>query len=190
MEALILTGSPRQNGNTEILAKTLSEELQRHEATVKQFRLPDLDIHPCIGCGNCEKEGICIINDDMQMLYTHIVEADIILLASPIYFYGLTAQTKAFVDRCQALWSRKYILKKRISQKANRKGYLVSVATTKGERVFEGAILCARYGLDAMDAPYDGGLFYPGVDGKGEIRKHPGFPDKLEQLARQIVKVP
>jgi multimeric flavodoxin WrbA len=187
MQALILIGSPRKNGNTEILAKTISEELQRHEATVKQFRLAELDIHPCIGCGNCEKEGICVINDDMQMLYAHIAESDTIILASPIYFYGLTAQAKAFIDRCQALWSRKYILKERISQKTGRKGFLVSVAATRGERVFEGAILCARYGLDAMDAPYDGGLFYPGVDGKGEIRKHPDFPDKLVQFTRQLL---
>lgn len=187
MQALILIGSPRKNGNTEILAKTISEELQQHKTTVKQFRLAELDIHPCIGCGSCEKKGICVIDDDMQMLYAHIVEADIIILASPIYFYGLTAQTKAFVDRCQALWSRKYILKERISQKTNRKGFLVSVAATRGERVFEGAILCARYGLDAMDAPYEGGLFYPGVDGKGEIRKHPDFPDKLVRFTRQLL---
>jgi multimeric flavodoxin WrbA len=187
MQALILIGSPRKNGNTEILVKAISEELQRHKTTVKQFRLAELEIHPCIGCGSCEKKGICVIKDDMQVLYTHIVEADIIILASPIYFYGLTAQTKAFVDRCQALWSRKYILKQRISLKKNRKGYLVSVAATRGERVFEGAKLCARYGLDAMDAPYCEGLFYSGVDSKGAVKNHPDFPDKLLAFIHQIL---
>jgi len=188
METLILTGSPRKNGNSEILAKTVAKQLQDNNVSVQLQRLVDLDIHPCLGCGGCEKEGNCVIDDDMQALYPCIVNADKIIIASPVYFYGLTAQTKAFVDRCQALWSRKYLLKQRIAADIQRKGYLISVAATRGKQVFTGAELCARYVFDAMDVLYDGGLFYPGVDTRGAIRKHPDFPEKLNAFVRLLLK--
>ena len=165
----------------------VTDGLRQEGAEVQQVRLAGLDIHPCIGCGSCEDKGICVFKDDMQKLYEHIADADIIILASPIYFYGLTAQTKACIDRCQALWSKKYILKEPISTKPNRKGYLISVAATNGERVFEGAILSARYGLDAMDAAYRGALLYPGVDTKGAITKHPDYPDKTTTFIQQLL---
>jgi len=187
MQILILNGSPRKNGNTEHLTKMVTDGLTQKGAEVEQFRLADLDIHPCIGCGSCEAKGICIFKDDMVELYEHIADADIIILSSPIYFYGLTAQTKGCIDRCQALWSKKYILKEPISTKPNRKGYLISVAATSGERIFEGAILSARYGLDAMDAPYSGALLFPGVDTKGAITKHPDYPDKTTTFIQQLL---
>ena len=188
METLILTGSPRKNSNTEILAAAVAGQLQDNNVSVHLQRLADLNIHPCLGCGGCEKEGNCVIDDDMQALYPRIVSADKIIIASPIYFYGLTAQTKAFVDRCQALWSRKYILKQRIPAGNQRKGYLISVAATRGKQVFTGAELCARYVFDAMDVLYDGGLFYPGVDTRGAIRKHPDFPQKLNAFVRRLLQ--
>jgi len=186
MQTLILNGSPRKKGNTEHIVTMVAEGLTKAGAEVELFRLTDLDIHPCIGCGHCEKEGVCIFKDDMMMLYEKIAEADRVILASPIYFYGLTAQTKTSVDRCQALWSRKYILKKPVSTKPGRKGYLVSVAATSGERVFEGAILSARYALDAMNAPYSGELLYPGVDSRGAVSRHPDYPDKTIAFIRRL----
>ena len=188
METLILTGSPRKNGNTEILATAVAAQLQENNVPVHRQRLADLDIHPCLGCGGCEKKGNCVIDDDMQLLYPRIVDADTIIIASPIYFYGLTAQTKAFVDRCQALWSRKYILKQQTSANRQRKGYLISVAATRGKQVFTGAELCARYVFDAMDVLYDGGLFYPGVDSRGAIGKHPDFPGKVTTFVQGILR--
>ncbi len=188
MKALILTGSPRKSGNTEILAAAVAQELQANNVSVHLQRLAELNINPCLGCGSCEKEGNCVIDDDMQPLYPRIIAADLIIIASPIYFYGLTAQTKAFVDRCQALWSRKYILKQQFPADKQRKGYLISVAATRGKQVFTGAKLCARYVFDAMDVLYDGGLFYPGVDSRGAIRKHPDFPRKVTALVQKIVQ--
>ncbi len=188
METLILTGSPRKRGNTDILAAAVADQLQANNVSVQLLRLADLEIHPCLGCGGCEKEGNCVIDDDMQALYPNIVTADKIIIASPIYFYGLTAQTKAFVDRCQALWSRKYLLKQGILTDNQRKGYLISVAATRGKQVFTGAELCARYVFDAMDVLYDGGLFYPGVDTWGAISKHPDFPHKLNAFVKRLLK--
>ncbi len=188
MKTLILTGSPRKRGNTDILAAAVADQLQDNNVSVQLLRLADLEIHPCLGCGGCEKEGNCVIDDDMQALYPRIVTADKIIIASPIYFYGLTAQTKAFVDRCQALWSRKYLLKQGVLTDNQRKGYLISVAATRGKQVFTGAELCARYVFDAMDVLYDGGLFYSGVDTRGAVGKHPDFPYKLNAFVQRLLK--
>ena len=172
MNTLIFLGSPRKNGNSEYLLKKIIQGIEQARGEWDLIRLPDLNIHPCIGCGTCEKTGNCVFNDDMQPLYTKIGQADRIVIGSPIYFYSVTAQTKLFIDRCQTLWSRKYILKQAISTHKNRRGYLVSVAAGNGKRVFEGARLTARYAFDAMDCTYAGELLVPGIDKRGIIATH------------------
>ncbi len=188
MQTLILNGSPRKKGNTDHLTALIAEGLEQEGTEVHRFRLADMDIHPCIGCGHCEKEGICIFKDDMVTLYQEITAADRVLIASPIYFYALSAQAKTCIDRCQALWSRKYILKQPISDKPDRKGYLVSVSATKGDRIFEGAALCARYVFDAMDVDYAGDLLYAGADARGAVKEHPDYPDKIAEFIGQVLQ--
>ncbi len=109
--------------------------------------------------------------DDMQPLYDKIIAARRLIIASPIYFYSVTAQTKAFIDRCQALWNRKKLMKEKgeWQDDPDRKGYLVSVAATKGEKVFEGAVLTMIYTCDAMGIDYGGDLLVRGVDNRGEM---------------------
>src|SRR3972149_2049219 len=68
---------------------------------------------PCQNCDGCLHTGVCIIDDDMQAIHYKLKEADRLVLAAPVFFLGLPAQAKAMVDRCQALWMEKYILKKR-----------------------------------------------------------------------------
>lgn len=175
MKTLLLLGSARKNGNTELLLNALCQGIDTSHGQSELIRLPKLDIHPCIGCGSCEKKGICVFKDDMQDLYTKIAEADRIIIGSPIYFYSVTAQTKIFIDRCQALWSKKYILKQRISQNPDRRGYLVSVAATSGDRIFEGARLTARYALDAMDCTYTDDLVVRAMDKRGAVTTNPAI---------------
>ena len=182
MKTLFILGSPRKNGNSELLVEQIESGVIEAGSSSERIRLEGMDIHPCLGCGGCEKTGRCVIQDDMQGLYDKIDEADRLLIVSPVYFYGVTAQTKAFIDRCQALWSRKYILKVHHKTTTPKKGYLVSVSATKGDRIFDGAALTVQYGLDAMDYEYDGEFLVRGVDERGAIQK---FKDKLEQ-ARQF----
>ncbi|MDD5760043.1 MAG: flavodoxin family protein, partial [Desulfobulbaceae bacterium] len=129
-----LTGSPRKGGNTESLVATIMGGAAQMGAECETVRLPDLKIGPCIGCGGCQKTGHCVIDDDMQGLYEKLAAAQVVCLASPIYFYGLTAQTKLFIDRLQALWSKKQLLvaAKQWSARPEKKGYLISVAATSG----------------------------------------------------------
>ena len=169
MNILIFQGSPRENGNTELLLKSICQGIEQAQQQYEFIRLAKLDIHPCIGCGSCEKNGVCVLKDDMQDLYIKISQADRIVIGSPVYFYNVTAQTKIFIDRCQALWSRKYVLKQDIGSQSDRRGYLVSVAATKGERIFEGVRLTARYVFDAMDCAYKDDLLIRGMDKRGAI---------------------
>jgi multimeric flavodoxin WrbA len=181
MKTLVILGSPRKKGNTEILALQVKKGIEEAGGTCETIRLEGRDIHPCLGCGGCEKEGRCVIQDDMQQMYAKIDHADRIIIASPIYFYSVTAQTKTFIDRCQALWSRKYILKQRLNPDIEKIGYLLSVCATRGERIFEGAVLTVQYGLDAMDYRYGGDLLVRGVDRKGSMAE---FEDELERAVR------
>ena len=172
-EVLAFTGSPRKGGNTETLVAAVMNGVARSGAGAETIRLPDLAIAPCIGCGGCQKSGHCVIIDDMQGLYPKILAAQTIIIASPIYFYGLTAQTKIFVDRNQALWSRKQLLLAAHQWRIDpsKKGYLVSVAATRGEKVFVGAQLTAQYTFDAMGLGYGGDFLVRGVDQRGEMKK-------------------
>lgn len=172
-DVLALYGSPRKAGNSEVLLDAVLHGVEASGGRIKRVRLAELNIHPCIGCGGCDKTGVCVVDDEMTGLYELILQADRIILASPIYFYGITAQAKAFVDRNQALWNRKRLLKAsgQLLGKSGRKGYLVSVAATKGSRVFEGAVLTMKYGYDAMDASYGGDFLVKGVESRGEIKK-------------------
>ena len=111
----------------------------------------------------------------MQWLHTDLREADRLILASPIFFMGLTAQTKAMIDRCQALWVVKYVLKLPVSinPKTERKGFFVSVGGTKLNNLFQPAIATVKSWFNTLDIKYDGELVFPGIDEKGAIINHP-----------------
>ena len=180
MQILLINGSPRQHGNTDILLENVAEGVRRAGREAETIRLADLVIHPCIGCGHCETEGRCIIDDDMTTLYDRLMAAGRIVIGTPIYFYGVTAQTKAFIDRCQALWCRKYLLGQIRLDRDRLRGYLVSVAATDGGRIFDGARLTVRYLFDALDVTYAGELLVRGVEGKGAVNR------KADQLAEAV----
>lgn len=189
MKVLALTGSPRKGGNTETLVAAITAGATASGAECETIRLSDLRLSPCIGCGGCQKTGRCVIEDDMQPLYGKVDGAQVILLASPIYFYGLTAQTKAFVDRLQAFWSRKQQLLAagQWSISPQRKGYLVSVAATTGAKVFIGAQLCAQYAFDAMGIGYGGDFLVRGVDQRGALKKMAGKLEEAEAFGQALL---
>ncbi len=174
MKVLGLFGSPRKGGNTDLLLEEALKGAEAEGAEVERLRISDVDIMPCRECLACSGTGECIVVDDMHKIYPKLLEADIIILASPIFFYGVTAWVKALVDRCQALWARKYVLKDPYLGKEGKKrqGFLISVGGTKGEKVFDGAILTVRYFFDVLNADYAGELVFRQVDAKGDILKH------------------
>ena len=107
MRVLGIAGSPRRGGNTDLLLAEVLKGAASLEAEVKTIILNDLKITPCQHCDACFEAGRCKYQDDMQMVYQELEQADRIVLASPLHFMGVTAQMKAMIDRCQALWARK-----------------------------------------------------------------------------------
>ena len=170
MKILAILGSPRKNGNSEFLAQTVAETIAAQStADIEYLRAHRLNISGCIGCGGCGKSGMCVIKDDMSEVYEQVDQADIILLATPVYFYGPSSQIKAVIDRFQARWSRKYLLKTRYRQQDNRVGCLLSTAATQGKKLFDGSILVAKSFFDAIDVEYGGDCTIRGVDEKSDL---------------------
>jgi multimeric flavodoxin WrbA len=189
LKVLGIFGSPRKGGNTDLLLEEALKGAEAEGAQVERLRLTDYTITPCKECHGCDQTGNCVILDDMQKIYPKLVEADIIVLASPIFFYGLTGWAKAMVDRCQALWARKYLLKDPSMGKEGKKriGFLISVGATKGPKVFEGAILTTKYFLDGLNAAYAGELVFRGVDGKGDILKQKDALKQAFETGRRLI---
>ena len=174
MRVLGINGSPRRDGNTELLLAAVMKGAADKGAETKTIILNDLDITPCQHCDACFEAGVCRIKDDMQMVYQEMEKADRIVLASPIHFLGLTAQMKAMIDRGQALWARKYVLKKPpLKDKRPRKGLFVAVGGMKLAKLFEPSLATIKAFFTVIDVEYAGDLLFRGVDEKGAIKKHP-----------------
>ena len=180
MNVLVFLGSPRKKGNSEVLTEAVLKGVRQVSGDPEIIRLCDLNISPCLNCGGCDKTGKCVVEDDMTPLYDKIISTDLIILASPIFFYGITAQAKAFIDRTQALWNRKRLLMEKGEWQENpdRRGFFISVAATSGTKIFEGAVLTMKYGYDAMGTAYAGELLATGADRKGDMAK---FEKKLQE---------
>jgi len=191
MKALGIFGSPRRGGNTDLLLEEALRGAQEKGANVERLYLSDYAITPCKECHGCDHAGNCVVLDDMQKIYPKLLEADVIIFASPIFFYGVTAWAKALIDRSQALWSRKYLLKDPSLGKEGRKrkGFFISVGATKGQRVFDGAILTVKYFFDVLSAEYVGELLFRGVEAKGDILKHPEALQQAYEMGRKLVSV-
>ncbi len=179
MKVLGIAGSPRRGGNTDLLLAEVMKGAASRGAEVKTIVLNDLKVAPCQHCDACLETGRCKVEDDMQMVYRELEDADRIVLASPIQFMGVTAQMKAMIDRCQALWARKYVLKlPPLGNRRDRKGLFISVGGRKIANLFEPALVMIKTVFRILDVTYAGELLFPGMDEKGAIAKH---PDALSQ---------
>ena len=102
---IILKASPRENGNSAILAEQVAAGAKEAGAEVESFYLHGMDIQPCDACDACQgvADVDCVIEDDMQALYSKIREADAVVYASPVYWFTVSAQMKLFIDRCYGM---------------------------------------------------------------------------------------
>ena len=188
MKVLGIMGSPRRQSNTEILLDKALEGAREAGAEVEKVLASKLKISPCLEIYACRKDGDCAIKDDMQLLYKKLLEADHIIFASPIFFYGVTSQAKALVDRCQALWVRKHVLDMGKEDKRVRRGIFISVGATRGTKLFDGAVLTVKYFFDAIGVKYSGDLLVRGIDNKAQIREHPTALEDAFRLGQELVR--
>jgi len=172
---LAIAGSPRRDGNTDLLLQEVVRGAESQGAEVKAIFLRDLCIAPCRHCDRCLETGRCVLEDDMQWIYAWLRSADRLALASPVFFMGLTAQTKAMIDRCQALWVLKHVLKLPVAtnEGRERRGLFISVGGTRGPKLFEPAMATVKIFFRTLEFTYAGNLLYRGIDQKGAILSHP-----------------
>ena len=181
LKVVAFLGSPRKRGNTEILLEAALSGIREKAGEISLFRLGELNIPPCRNCGGCARTGRCAFrDDDMQGIYEAIRAADRVVLASPIYFFSVSAQTKSMIDRCQAFWSEKYLLKRPIPPgPAGRKGLMLLVGAYKrdvsGLRCAETCVTSFFHSINISEHRTVGVL---GPDALGSMRD---YPDRLAE---------
>jgi len=190
MKVVGIYGSPRKGGNTSRLLDKVMEGARSAGAETHVIYVRDLKMSGCIACGGCDKTGQCVVQDDMQAVYPLLEEADVIFLASPIYFYGVTAQAKALIDRSQALWSKRMLTKSAAERKCYNggKGYFIAAGASRGKNLFQGAELEAKYFFDALDMSYEGGLLIRGLEKRNDIRKRPEALEEAFLLGKRAAE--
>ena len=188
MKVLGIMGSPRRQSNTEVLLDKALEGARAAGAEVEKVLVSKLKISPCLEIYACLKDGSCAIKDDMQLLYKKLLEADRIVFASPIFFYSITSQAKAIIDRCQALWVRKHVLGMGKEDDRVRRGVFISVGATQGKKLFDGSVLTVKYFFDAIGVKYSGDLLVRGIDNKGQIEEYPAALEDAFRLGQELVR--
>ena len=187
-QILAIYGSPRRNGNTSLLLKKAVQGAIEAGAEVEEIFLRDLNMSPCLEIYTCKKTGRCVIQDDFQKVYDKLLECHGLILASPIFFYAVSAHTKIFMDRCQSLWAKKYCLEKVPAEKpgASRKGLFISAGATKGKKLFDGTLLSIHYFFEALDMELWKSLLYRGLDLKGDVLKHPEYLEEAYCAGKEL----
>jgi multimeric flavodoxin WrbA len=164
-KVLGILGSPCLEGNTAALLDAALEGAAKAGHAVERMDLARMDISPCKACGDCSSSMTCSQNDDMTRIYQNVREIDAMVLASPIFFMGVTAQTKAMIDRCQCYWYEKYVLKKRAYEGRRRpKGLFVSCAGSSKQIVFDPARHVVKSFFAALDYEYAGEVLMANTD--------------------------
>jgi multimeric flavodoxin WrbA len=182
-------GSPRRKGNTSRLLGQAVAGARDQGATVNEIILRDLRISPCLEIYGCTADGNCVIKDDFKQVRESLLASDGIMLASPIFFYTVSAHTKIFMDRCQSLWVKKYWIENLAFGQwiSTRKGLFISAGATKGKKLFEGALLTVRYFFDVIDTHLWKSLLYRGLDFEDDVLEHPDYLQEAYNAGQSLV---
>lgn len=170
MNVIGLVCSPRKEGNTEILITHALNSARESGAQTEMLHVADLDIAPCDACGACASDGICIVEDDMQIVYEKLDWADGILFGTPVYFFNVSAQAKAIIDRTYAC-----LMKGKLKDK-------VAAVLVAARRVGAGQVLSLMYTyFTAQRMIIAGGGIGYGRE-KGEVNDGPGMSPRFSAL--------
>lgn len=186
VKILALCGSPRKKGNSTLLANHIIAGAESEGATVESVYLNGQNIKPCQGCYACQEEGSkgCIIDDDMQDLYSKIIKADALIIASPVYWFTMSAQTKIFMDRCMALYNE-------TPEKGPLYSKNIAIAMTYGgkDAFSSGCVNALRTFQDAYH--FVGadivGMVYGSAEAPGEIASNTELIKDAEALGKKLV---
>lgn len=180
MKTVILFGSPRKKGNTIQLARAVSDTLKARGGNVRMLYLNDLNIRPCQGCYSCLKNGLCKINDDMKDIRKYVLESDLVVYATPVYWFGPSGQLKLAMDRSIAFMDEEY--------KSRVKGKNAITLMTCGDADLETcgpSLGIFQKTFDLLGMKWLGSVEAPGCDDKGPVK--PEYVEKAVRLAESAV---
>ena len=186
---IAIYGSPRRKGNTATLLKKAVEGARDAGAEVEEIVLRDLKMSPCLEIYGCKNAGECRLKDDFQTTRDQILAAQGLMLASPVFFYTVSAHTKILMDRFQSLWVKKYWVDQSPLKAPpdQRKALFIAVGATKGKKLFDGMLLSLKYFLDVIDMQLWKSLLYRGLDFEGDVLKFPQYLDEAYEAGRDFV---
>lgn len=180
--------SPRRRGNSAVLLSEAVAGARQAGAVVHEAVLRDLKISPCLEIYGCKKTGRCVIDDDFGPLLDQIMAARGLILASPIFFYALSAQAKIFIDRFQSRWVKKYWIDRTPfgGGAISRECLFIGVGATKGKKLFDGALATMKYFVDTLDMELAESLLYRGLDFEGDAAAHPEYLAECRQAGARF----
>ncbi len=164
-KVLILSGSPRKGGNSDILCDEFMKGAIAAGNEAEKIFVCEKKIHPCTGCYFCrEHGGRCAFNDDMGEILQKIIDCDVLVLSSPVYFYSICSQLKAVIDRTVARWT----------EIANKDLYYIATAAEDERETLDITLSCFHGFAMCIDGYEEKGTLYGrGVAEKGEVKDRP-----------------
>ena len=176
MNILVLTGSPRRQGNSAILADHFIRGASEAGHNVVRFDAALKSVHPCIACNNCGMDGPCVFEDDFDFVREHILPADLVAFATPMYYFGFSAQLKAVIDRFYAING---------SIHSPRKAVLLMTYANNSKRDESPITTHYEVLLDYLGWTDAGRVIAPGVWPAGAVERT-NFPEQAYQLGRKL----
>lgn len=170
-KVLILSGSPRKGGNSDLLCDEFMRGAREAGHEVEKIRVQEKKVACCIACYACEKTGVCAIKDDMAEIMQKMIDCDVMVLASPVYFYSIDAQLKAVIDRSVCRWT----------EVKNKEMYYIMTAADEERTAVETTLACFRGYADCVEGAEEKGVIYgTGVYRAGEVKETKAMQEAYE----------
>ncbi len=186
-QVLLVYGSPRRGGNTDLLLDRLAAAFEHAGTPVARLRCADLRVRPCVGCGGCAETGECVIrDDDMPGVYRAVDRAAALVVGSPVYFLGPPAPLKAVIDRFQCHWARVNLLNRR--PRRRRAGALLATAGSPSHSVFTCLHRIVDAWFEVLGIEGVANLFLENVDERGRVAEDPRAETDLPAVAHRILE--
>lgn len=185
-----IAGSPRKDGNTDLLLREVLRGAADAGAEVEFLPLRSHSMRPCIECNRCQTIGHCVIQDDALAIHDKLIATDHLVFASPVFFVAVSAHSKVFIDRCQCFWSLKYVMKKPLFDppRPNRRALFVSCCGSDKAWMFDGPRRTMKALFNVLEFAYAGELCYKHIDAKGDILGHPTALADAYQAGQALVR--
>lgn len=188
MNVLCISSSPRAKGNSDLLLREAMRGAEAAGAQTEYVSLKGLSMSPCVACNACYRTGRCRIMDPFQDVFAKLLECDRLIFATPVYFMAVCAQGKILIDRCQCLWSQKYILKKPLFPDGprDRRALVIAAGGSRSRKMFDCIHLTFKYFFDVLEMTNSGNLWVNRVDERGDVLNRPDAMKEAFRLAGEL----